>query len=51
MDLFAAVSAVVLSVFDQATDLILSVQVSFRAQESSADEYPCVLVHRTSAIG
>ena len=50
MDLFAAVSATVLSGFDQATDLF-SVQVSFRPEETSADEYSCVFVHRAPAIG
>jgi len=50
MDLFASVSAAVLSVFGQATDLILSNLVCLRSQETSSDEDSCVLVHRTSAI-
>lgn len=51
MDLFASVSADVLSVFSQTTDLILSNQVSFRPEEPSSDEDSCVFVYRTSAIG
>lgn len=54
MGLFAAVSALYIS--DTRKRLMIErvvffVVVPFRSQEFSADQYPCLLLHRTPAIG
>jgi hypothetical protein len=53
MDLFAAVSATIYSGYARATDDRAPhpfVVVPFRSQESSTDEYTCLLVYRTPAV-
>ena len=51
MGLFAAVSALYILGTRKRLMIERAVVVPFRSQEFSADEYPCLLIHRTPAIG